>query len=61
MDNLERKEKRLKFLNELYNRGIETVESQIERIGDEVTLIKIELELKRIRIERDSKIDKIIK
>ena len=61
MDTLERKEKRLKFLNELYNRGIDTVGPQIERIGNEVTLIKIELELKRKRIERDSKIDKIIK
>lgn len=58
---LEQKEKRWRFLNELYNRGIESVANQLERNADEIMLIKIEIELERIKKERDSKIDKLIK
>lgn len=60
MTTLEQKEKRWKFLNELYNRGVESVSNQIERNADEIMLIKIELELERRRSERDSKIKHLI-
>jgi hypothetical protein len=51
----------LKFLNELYNRGVESVSSQIERVGGEIMLMRIEIELDKKRKERDSKINSIIK
>lgn len=61
MSQLENKLKRWKFLNELYNRGVESVSSQIERVGEEIMLMRIEIELDRKRKERDSKINSIIK
>jgi hypothetical protein len=61
MSQLENKLKRWKFLNELYNRGVESVSSQIERVGGEIMLMRIEIELDRKRKERDSKINSIIK
>jgi len=60
MDTLERKIKRWKFLNELYNRGIESVGSQIERHADDIMLMSIELELKKRKESRDSKINSIL-
>jgi hypothetical protein len=60
MDTLERKEKRLAFLRELYNIGIESVYKQMDRTCDEVALIKINMELQKRKLLRDSKIDKIL-
>lgn len=60
MDTLERKEKRLAFLRELYNIGIESVYKQMDRTSDEVALIKINMELQRRKLLRDSKIEKVL-
>ena len=60
MDTLERKEKRLSFLRELYSRGVESVYHQLDRTCDEVTIIKLSMELKRIKLLRDTKIDKVL-
>ena len=60
MDPLERKEKRLAFLRELYNRGVESVYHQLDRTCDEVTVIKLSMELQRRKELRDSKIDKVL-
>jgi hypothetical protein len=61
MNTLERKEKRWRFLNELYNRGVESVGSQIERTGDEIMIMKIEIELERRKTERENKINTLLK
>jgi hypothetical protein len=60
MDTLERKEKRLAFLRELYSHGIESVYHQLHRTCDEVTIIKLSMELEKIKLLRDSKIDKVL-
>ena len=60
MDTLERKEKRLAFLRELYNIGIESVYKQMDRTCDEVAIIKINMELERRKQLRDTKIDKVL-
>lgn len=60
MDTLERKEKRLAFLRELYSRGVESVYHQLDRTCDEVALIKINMEIQRRKLLRDSKIDKVL-
>jgi hypothetical protein len=60
MDTLERKEKRLAFLRELYNIGIESVYKQMDRTCDEVAIIKINMELQRRKELRDTKIDKVL-
>ena len=60
MDTIERKEKRLAFLRELYNIGIESVYKQMDRTCDEVALIKINMELQRRKLLRDSKIEKVL-
>jgi hypothetical protein len=60
MDTLEKKEKRLAFLRELYSRGIESVYHQLDRTCDEVTIIKLNMELERMKLLRDSKIDKVL-
>lgn len=60
MDTLERKEKRLAFLRELYSRGVESVYKQMDRTCDEVVIIKINMELERRRLLRDSKIEKVL-
>jgi hypothetical protein len=61
MNTLDRKEKRWRFLNELHNRGVETVGSQIERLGDEIMIMKIEIELERRKKERENKINTLLK
>jgi hypothetical protein len=61
MTELEKKEKRWRFLNELHNRGVEMVSPQIERLGDEIMLIKIEQELQRRKSQRESKINTLLK
>ena len=60
MDTLERKEKRLAFLRELYSRGVESVYHQLDRTCDEVAIIKINMELEKRRLLRDSKIEKVL-
>ena len=60
MDTLERKEKRLAFLRELYSRGVESVYKQMDRTCDEVALIKINMELEKRRLLRDTKIEKVL-
>jgi hypothetical protein len=60
MDKLERKIKRWKFLNEIYNRGVESVGSQIERNANDIMLMRIELELKKRKELRDSKINSVL-
>lgn len=60
MDTLERKEKRLAFLRELYNISIESVYKQMDRTSDEVALIKINMELQKRKLLRDSKIYKVL-
>jgi len=60
MDTLERKEKRLAFLRELYSRGVESVYKQMDRTCDEVAIIKINMELQRRKQLRDTKIDKVL-
>ena len=60
MNSLERKEKRLEFLNQLNDRGVESVRPQIERIVDEIALMKIEIELERRKNSRETKINKVI-
>ena len=61
MTELEKKEKRWKFLNELFNRDVETVSPQIGRLADEIMLIKIEQYLIQKRKDRDSKLEKVLK
>jgi hypothetical protein len=61
MESLEKKEMRLEFLRELNDRGIYSVKPQIERIVDEITLIKIQIELERRKKSRENKINKIVK
>jgi len=60
MNSLERKEMRLEFLNQLNDRGVESVRTQIERIIDEITLMKIEIELEHRKNLRENKINKVI-
>lgn len=62
MNDLQEKQNRWKFLNELYNKGITSVGSQIERHGDEIMLMNIEIEINRKRIseERERKINSIL-
>jgi len=60
MDTLERKEKRLAFLRELYSRGVESVYHQLDRTCDEVTIIRLNMELEKRKQLRDSKIDKVL-
>ena len=60
MDTLEVKIKRWKLLNELYNRGIESVGPQIERNANDIMMMRIELELKKRKESRDSKINSIL-
>ena len=60
MNTLERKVKRWKFLNDLYNSGVESVSSQLERNANEIMLMRIEMKLQKRKEERDSKIKLII-
>lgn len=61
MTELEKKLKRWEFLNELYNRGVESVSDQLKRNANDILLIRIEQELQRRKDSRDSKIESIIK
>jgi len=57
LSQLERKEKRLAFLRELYGSGVESVYRQMDRTCDEVAIIKIGIALE----ERKNRIDSNIK
>ena len=57
LSQLERKEKRLAFLRELYSSGVESVYRQMDRTCDEVAIIKIGIALE----ERKNRIDSNIK
>lgn len=61
MDTLQQKLKRYRFLNELYNRGVESVSNQLGRCADEIMLINIETELQKRKELRDKKIDNLLK
>lgn len=57
---LEKKEKRWKFLNELRKRGVELPSGQIPRLAWEIMKIRLELHGERKRMNRDWKIDLIL-
>jgi hypothetical protein len=62
LSQLERKEKRLAFLRELYSSGVESVYRQMDRTCDEVAIIKIGIALEerkeRINTNINSVLDK---
>ena len=62
LSQLERKEKRLEFLRELYSSGVESVYRQMDRTCDEVAIIKIGIALEerkeRINTNINSVLDK---
>jgi hypothetical protein len=62
MNDLQEKQNRWKFLNELYNRGVTSVGSLIERHAGDIMLMNIEIEINRKRIseERERKINSIL-
>ena len=57
---LEQKQKRWSFLNELRKRGVELPQGQISRTAWEIMEIRLEVEGERKRISRDRKIDSIL-
>jgi hypothetical protein len=59
MEEIEKVEKRLKFLRELHKRGVEGIESQIDRYSTEVTLFRIKIELEKRKERRHKKIKKL--
>ena len=60
METLEAKKKRLKFLKELSERGLETGDGQIQRTERVIAFMELAILLRNKRIERDSKIDNIL-
>lgn len=60
MESLEIKKKRLKFLKELSEKGLETGEGQIQRTERAIAFMELGILLRNKRIERDSKIDNIL-
>ena len=60
MESLEIKKKRLKFLKELSEKGLETGEGQIQRTERAIAVMELGILLRNKRIERDSKIDNIL-
>lgn len=60
MESLEIKKKRLKFLKELHERGLETGDGQIQRTERVIALMELAVLLRNKRAERDSKIDDIL-
>jgi len=61
MEALETKKKRLEFLLELRDRGLESAPGQIERTERTIAFMEFAILLKNRRGERDAKIDKILK
>ena len=60
MKRLDKKEKRLEFLQELKERGVSSVNKQLERTIYEVALIKINMYLEKRKSLRNSKINKLL-
>jgi hypothetical protein len=57
---LERKEKRLAFLRELYSNGVESVYHQMDRTCDEVAIIKIGIALEERKNRIDTNINSVL-
>ena len=60
MEALETKKKRLKFLKELKERGLECGTDQIQRTERAIAFMELAILLRNKRVERDSKIDDIL-
>jgi len=60
MESLETKKKRLKFLKELSEKGLETGVGQIQRTERAIAFMELAILLRNKRSERDSKIDNIL-
>lgn len=60
MDTLEKKRKRLNFLKELEVRGVECVNSQIERTATDIKYIELSNRLEEIKKERNVKIKNLL-
>jgi hypothetical protein len=60
MEALETKKKRLKFLKELQDRGLECGTDQIQRTERAIAFMELAILLRNKRVERDSKIDNIL-
>jgi len=60
MEALETKKKRLEFLLELRDRGLESAPGQIERTERAIAFMEFAILLRNRRAERDAKIDKIL-
>jgi len=61
MEALETKKKRLEFLKELRDRGLECGKDQIERTERAIAFMEFTIALRKRRSERDSKITEILK
>ncbi len=61
MESLETKKKRLGFLMELRDRGLESGAGQIERTQRAIAFMEFSIHLESIRKERNKKIDTILK
>jgi hypothetical protein len=60
MEALETKKKRLEFLLELRDRGLESGTGQIQRTERAIAFMELAILLRNKRAERDSKIDNIL-
>jgi hypothetical protein len=60
LSQLERKEKRLEFLRELYSSGVESVYRQMDRTCDEVAIIKIGIALEERKNRIDTNINSVL-
>jgi hypothetical protein len=60
MEALETKKKRLKFLKELSERGLECGTDQIQRTERAIAFMELAILLRNKRSERDAKIDNIL-
>jgi len=61
LSQLERKEKRLAFLRELYINGVESVYRQMDRTCDEVAIIKIGIALEERKERINTNINTVLK
>jgi hypothetical protein len=61
MESLETKKKRLEFLKEIKERGLESGLGQIERTQRDIAFMEFSIMLENIRKERNVKIDTILK
>jgi len=61
MESLETKKKRLEFLLELNDRGLESAPGQITRTERAIAFMELTILLRNRKTERNSKIDSILK